>query len=38
VAASYTLPTDREVTADEKKRLAVIYAEALRQALEAQEA
>ncbi len=33
VAAAYTLPTDREATADEKKRSAVIYAETLRAAL-----
>ena len=33
VAASYTLPPGREATADEKKRSAVIYAEALRRAL-----
>lgn len=33
VAAEYTLPRHREATADEKKRSAVIYGEALRQAL-----
>lgn len=33
VAAELTLPRHREATADERKRSAVIYAEALRQAL-----
>lgn len=33
VAAEYTLPRHREATPDEKKRAAVIYADALRQAL-----
>lgn len=33
VAADFTLPRNREATADEKKRAAVIYAEPLRQAL-----
>lgn len=32
--AAYTLPRDRVATPDEKKRSAVIYGEALKQALE----
>lgn len=31
---AYTLPRDRVATADEKKRAAIIYGEALRRALE----
>jgi hypothetical protein len=34
-AARVTLPRDREATADEKKRSAVIYADALLRALRA---
>jgi len=32
-ARDYTLPSDRVITADERKRSAIIYAEALQQVL-----
>jgi hypothetical protein len=33
VAQEYTLPRDRVATADEKKRSAIIYGQAMRDAL-----